>query len=300
VEKAETEGSVPPADAAPEAEEEGCPTNLLPEATETSKKKTPSFFLPPPKLPPAEEGAKEDVDEMVEKSVAEMLKKPDEAGEASTEKSSAGQSIPPDIQVVHGEEIESAEIDALELEQAGADLASREAEAATAQPERNEDEIDPELAARNAANREAAKAYGGHIPEDMFNVPRADGKLSVPPPDDKASTLSQLEGSMGVRLSALADRLDEKQTGLLKRVMLEGYWPETEQDTRYVIITVMEELDRTFKVRDQWTRQSLAGLIKTFLEELTRRGGNLKATADELRKHPPPLPSATLASSKTK
>jgi len=238
---------------------------------------------------------------MVEKSVAEMLKKPDEAGEASTEKSGAGQSIPPDIQVVHGEEIESGEIDAMELEQAGADLANQEGSPAkTAQPKRDEDEIDPELAARNAANREAAKAYGGHIPEDMFNVPRADGKISMPPPDDKASTLSQLEGSMGVKLSALSDRLDEKQTGLLKLVMLEGLWPETEQDTRYVIITVMEELDRTFKVRDKWTRQSLPGLIKTFLEELTRRGGNLKETADELRKHPPPLPSATLASSKTR
>lgn len=134
------------------------------------------------------------------------------------------------------------------------------------------------------------------IPDSEFtNAPRAPGAVSVIPEKTSSSsfktiqTLLQLEGLTGVSFQQL-ENVPEGETEHFRLVMLEGRWPETEQDARRVIIETLKILEPKYGRQTRWMQQSLIQLRQTFFQELKRKGGQLEKLADRLRRQPPPMP----------
>lgn len=135
-----------------------------------------------------------------------------------------------------------------------------------------------------------------YLGDDAFNVPKAPGVASVPPPEKASSssfktiqTLLQLEGLTGVSFKAL-ENLPDEEAELFRKVMLLAIWPDTETQARRVIVDVLQILEPKFKAGNRWQAQSFSSLRQIFYQEMQRKGGQLQKLADRLRKQPPPMP----------
>lgn len=142
-----------------------------------------------------------------------------------------------------------------------------------------------------------------YLGDDAFNVPKAPGVASVPPPEKASSssfktiqTLLQLEGLTGVSFKEL-ENLPDEDAELFRKVMLLAVWPENEAQAKRVIIDVLQILQPRLKKRTQWMAADFADMRKAFYVELYEKGGQLKQLADRLRRHfgdPPPLPKQAI------